>query len=50
MSKMKDLSLEIENLLNEDYHPISIAVMLNVPVSMVYDVLEMLSQQEPVDG
>jgi hypothetical protein len=50
MSKMADLSLEIENLLDEGYSPRSISVRLQVPLHFVYDVLEALSQQDQVDN
>ena len=50
MSKMADLSLEIENLLDEGYSPMSISVRLQVPLHFVYDVLETQSQLDEVDN
>ena len=50
MSKMADLSLEIENLLDEGYSPMSISVQLQVPLHFVYDVLETVSIQDEVDN
>ena len=40
MSKMADLDMEIRNLLDEGISPPRIAKMLDVPLTMVYDVLE----------
>ena len=40
MSKMNELSLEIETLLDEGTHPATISAVLNCPVEFVYDVLE----------
>jgi hypothetical protein len=50
MSKMADVSLEIEQLLEEGYNPMSISVRLQVPLHFVYDVLEALSMQDEVDN
>ena len=50
MSKMADLSLEIENMLDEGYSPRSISVQLRIPLHFVYDVLEALSTQDQVDN
>jgi len=40
MSKMAELSLDIEDLLSEGMSPKFIAVTLNCPIEMVYDVIE----------
>lgn len=40
MSKMSDLFTEIQELLEEGRHPGAIARMLEVPTSMVYEVLD----------
>jgi hypothetical protein len=42
MSKMAELALEIEELLTEGMSPKFIAVTLNCPIEMVYDVIEQL--------
>jgi hypothetical protein len=40
MSKMAELSMDIEELLAEGMSPKFIAVTLNVPIEMVYDTIE----------
>jgi hypothetical protein len=40
MSKMSDLSYDIEQLYIEGYSPKSIAVQLEIPIDMVYSWLE----------
>lgn len=42
MSKMAELSLEIEELLAEGMSPKFIVATLNVPLEMVYDTIEQL--------
>jgi len=42
MSKMSDLFIEIQELLEEGKHPSYISMMLDVPVQTVYDVLDQL--------
>jgi hypothetical protein len=44
MSKMAELDMEIRNMLDDGYRPVTIASVLNVPVTFVYDVVEI--QQE----
>jgi hypothetical protein len=39
MAKVSELSLEIELMLVQDYHPATISAMLDVPVSWVYEVV-----------
>jgi hypothetical protein len=46
MSKMAELSLEIEELLADGMSPKFIAVTLNVPIEMVYDTIEQLENLE----
>ena len=46
MSKMAELTYDIEQLYNEGYSPKSIAVQLECPLTMVYDWLESNSLQE----
>jgi hypothetical protein len=46
MSKMAELSLEIEELLAEGMSPKFIAVTLNTPIQMVYDTMEQLENLE----
>ena len=40
MSKMADLDMQIREMLDDGVSPTSIAKILEVPLSMVYDVLE----------
>ena len=40
MSKMSELSMEIELMLDKGDHPSTISAVLGCPVSFVYDVLE----------
>ena len=42
MSKMAELSMEIEELLADGIAPKSIAVVLDIPIEMVYDTIEQL--------
>jgi len=44
MSRMKELYLEIELMLEQGDHPTRIAQVLEIPLSMVYDVLETLPE------
>ena len=44
MSKMAELAMDVQNMLDDGYRPVTIATMLNIPVTWVYDVAEM--QQE----
>jgi hypothetical protein len=46
MSKMSELALEIEMLLDEEVPPKMIAVRLGVPVTFVYDVVESIYDQQ----
>ena len=40
MSKMSELVIDIEEMLDEGYRPLTISALLNVPVTWVYDVAE----------
>jgi hypothetical protein len=40
MSKMADLYMEIEEMLDKCTHPATISAVLDVPVVFVYDVVE----------
>ena len=40
MSVMSNLSLETEAMLEQDYRPITIALILEIPVSWVYEVVD----------
>ncbi len=44
MSRMKDILIDIEDLLRQGYKPVSIEKMLNVPIEWVYDIEESLMQ------
>lgn len=46
MSKMSELALEIEMMLEEDEKPSNIAVRLGIPVSFVYDVIETIQDEQ----
>ena len=48
MSKMAELAMEIEDMLIDGRHPVMIVQVLDVPLSMVYDVLESIGE-EPVE-
>ncbi len=45
MSRMSDTSLEIQDLLVEGVHPTKIARLLKVPLTWVYDTLEMMDSE-----
>ena len=50
MSKMSDISMDIQEYLEEGMHPTKIARILNIPLSWVYDTLEsMESESEDFD-
>ena len=50
MSKVKDLSYDIQELFIEGYGPFSIAAQLNCPIDQVYATLESFGVQgEDVD-
>jgi hypothetical protein len=42
MSVMSNLSLEIETMLEQDFSPATIALILEIPVSWVYETAESL--------
>jgi len=46
MSKMADLSLEVQLMLEDGVHPTKIARTLNIPLSWVYDTLEHMEPSE----
>ena len=51
MSKMADLDMQIREMLDDGVSPTSIAKILEVPLSMVYDVLESYPDpDESMDG
>jgi hypothetical protein len=45
MSKMANLYMEIEGMLDKGTHPATISAVLDVPVVFVYDVIESLGFQ-----
>jgi hypothetical protein len=47
MSRMNDISIDIQDMLTEGVHPTKIAKILSVPLSWVYDALEMMESSEP---
>ena len=40
MGRMADLEIDVVNMLDEGYSPISIAAVLNIPIKWIYDVAE----------
>ncbi len=44
MSVMSNLSLEIETMLEQDFSPATIALILEIPVSWVYEVVDNLDE------
>ena len=40
MSRMADLDLEIRNMLDEGLTPARISTLLNIPMQMVYDIVD----------
>jgi hypothetical protein len=49
MSKMSQLSMEIETMLEQGTHPATISAVLEVPVSWVYEVLDNENETEEFD-
>jgi len=45
MSKVSDLYIEIEEMLEKGTHPATISAVLDVPVVFVYDVVESIQSQ-----
>lgn len=48
MSKMSELYADIELMLEQDYHPTKISKILEIPLGMVYDVLESFPDPDEV--
>ena len=44
MSRMKEMYLDIELMLDQGEHPTKIAQVLEIPLSVVYDVLESMPE------
>lgn len=49
MSKMADLDMEIRNMLEDGLRPITIAGLLDIPLQMVYDVLDAQEDEPEID-
>jgi hypothetical protein len=45
MSKMADLYMEIEEMLEKRTHPATISAVLDIPVVFVYDVVESIHSE-----
>ena len=45
MSKMADLYMEVEEMLEKGTHPATISAVLDVPVFFVYDVVESIHSE-----
>ena len=46
MSKISDVMLDIEMMIEQKVHPVTIAKQLNVPLTWVYDTLEQMEPDE----
>ena len=46
MSKLSEIHMEIVDMLEAGDRPIKIATLLNIPLNMVYDVLEQMDASE----
>ena len=46
MSKMSEIHQDIVDMLEQGDRPIKIATLLNIPLNMVYDVLEQMEASE----
>lgn len=46
MSKMADLMLDVEMMIEQGTHPVLIAQRLSIPVTWVYDTLEQMEPNE----
>lgn len=49
MSKMSDISIDIQDMLEEGVNPTKIAKILQVPLTWVYDTLEMMDTDDESD-
>lgn len=50
MSRMADLDLEIRNMLDEGLTPARISTLLDIPMQMVYDIVDAQTADESMDG
>ena len=41
---MKDLLISVQELLEEDHNPVTIAYLLGVPIEVVYQVIELVTE------
>jgi hypothetical protein len=48
MSKMSELVLDIQYLLDEGMAPVAVACELEIPISWVYEAMEMANEAEPM--
>ena len=46
MSKMTNVMLDIEMMIEEGTHPVTIAKLLDIPITWVYDTLEQMEPNE----
>lgn len=49
MSKVSELYIEVEEMLEKGTHPATISAVLDIPVFFVYDVLEALDEHSSED-
>jgi hypothetical protein len=49
MSAMAELDMEIRNMLEDGLRPLTIAGLLDIPLQMVYDVLDVQEDEPEID-
>ena len=49
MSKVSELYIEVEEMLEKGTHPATISAVLDIPVFFVYDVLGAIEDKNPSD-
>lgn len=49
MSKMSDLALEISDMLEAGYLPVTVAKMLDVPINWVYETADATEEFSPFE-
>jgi hypothetical protein len=49
MSKMSDLSLEVSEMLEAGYLPVTVAKMLEIPINWVYETADVEDELSPFE-
>jgi len=49
MSKMSDLSLEVNEMLEAGYLPVTVAKMLEIPINWVYETADVEDELSPFE-